>query len=354
MGIIHHLNAPSLTLITSTKPPHSSHLKAAVMVVLLSSRPLASRLLARSTRTFTRPSAVKPIARVSCHCSGNKEQTNNGGTWLDLAAFSKHARTYATASPKPASRPKAHTGRTPAKRTATKKKTAKPSKKKAAKKSKPKTRAKKAPSKTSIAQKARKAQLDLRAKALLDEPKQLPSTAYMLVLVEESKNGGPIKSRSASASQRYKSLSPEERERYNHQANENREKNTIAYKKWVQSHTPLEVKQANIARRQLRRKAQAAGKKTRFTPIHDDRTVKSRRNAYSFFFAERRSSGDLRGMTVAESGKLLGREWKNMSASEKKPYNDKAEADKTRYIEEYRTAYGLEPSAPRKRSTEAL
>merc|ERR1712000_3933 len=182
-----------------------------------------------STRTFTRPSAVKPIARVSCHCSGNKEQTNNGGTWLDLAAFSKHARTYATASPKPASRPKAHTGRTPAKRTATtktttstKKKTAKPSKKKAAKKSKPKTRAKKAPSKTSIAQKARKAQLDLRAKA------------------------------------------------------------------------------------------QAAGKKTRFTPIHDDRTVKSRRNAYSFFFAERHSSGDLRGMTVAESGKLLGREWKKM------------------------------------------
>merc|ERR1712000_38292 len=212
MGIIHHLNAPSLTLITSTKPPHSSHLKAAVMVVLLSSRPLASRLLARSTRTFTRPSAVKPIARVSCHCSGNKEQTNNGGTWLDLAAFSKHARTYATASPKPASRPKAHTGRTPAKRTATsktttstKKTTAKPSKKKAAKKPKPKTRAKKAPSKTAIAQKARKAQLDLRAKALLDEPKQLPSTAYMLVLVEESKNGGPIKSRSASASHRYKS-----------------------------------------------------------------------------------------------------------------------------------------------------
>jgi hypothetical protein len=52
--------------------------------------------------------------------------------------------------------------------------------------------------------------------------------------------------------------------------------------------------------------------------IQDDRRVKSMRNGYSFFFAERHSSGDLKGMTVAESGKLVGKEWKEMSASEKK------------------------------------
>ncbi|KAK5455270.1 hypothetical protein LTS15_005990 [Exophiala xenobiotica] len=88
--------------------------------------------------------------------------------------------------------------------------------------------------------------------------------------------------------------------------------------------------------------------------IQDDRRVKSMRNGYSFFFAERHSSGDLKGMTVAESGKLVGKEWKEMSASEKKPYTDKAEADRARYVEEYRTVYGLEPAAPLKRSTKAL
>ncbi|KAJ9498009.1 hypothetical protein H2202_006612 [Exophiala xenobiotica] len=331
------------------------------MVVLLSSRPLVSRLLARSTRTFTRRSAVKPIPRVSFHCSGTKEQSNNGSAWLDLAASSKHARTYATESSKPASRPKAHTGRTPAKRTATtktttptKKKTAKPKKKKVAKKPKPKTRAKKAPTKASIARDARKSRSDLRAKALLDEPKQLPRTAYMLILVEESQKAGGIKTGSPSASQRYRSLSPEERERYNHQANENQEKNRVAYKKWVQSITPLQTKQANNARRLLNKRILAAGMKQKVPLIQDDRRVKGRRNGYTFFFAERHSSGDLKGMTLAESGKLVGKEWKEMSASEKKPYTDKAEADKARYVEEYRTVYGLEPAASSKPSAQAL
>jgi hypothetical protein len=107
-------------------------------------------------------------------------------------------------------------------------------------------------------------------------------------------------------------------QRYNHEANVNKEKNAVAYKQWVQSYTPLQIKEANNARRQLARKAKAAGKKTKYSSIKDDRHVKAPRNAYSFFFGERHASGDLRGMSVAESGKLLGREWKSLSASEQK------------------------------------
>lgn len=46
--------------------------------------------------------------------------------------------------------------------------------------------------------------------------------------------------------------------------------------------------------------------------------MKAPRNAYTFFFADRHLSGDMSGMSVGESGKLLGREWNSLSAAEKK------------------------------------
>ncbi|KIV79326.1 hypothetical protein PV11_06892 [Exophiala sideris] len=326
------------------------------MVVLPYSRTLAAQVVARSTRSFTRPATINSLSRVTCACANKDGQTNRGSEWIDLGAFYRRARSYATTATKPASRPKAHTGRAAAKRTTTTKKAASTSatkkptrrtKKKTVKKPKPKV--KKAPSKTALAQKARKAQSDLRAAALLEEPKQLPSTAFSLILVEESHKAGDVRSRAAAASGRYKNLSPEEREQYNHQANENRQKNAVAYKKWVQSHTPLEIKQANNARRTLVRKAKAEGKKKRFTPIHDDRSVKGHRNAYTFFFADRHASGDLKGMSVGESGKLIGKEWKELSATERRAYDSKAEADKNRYDEELKSVYGLDPPKPRTR-----
>jgi hypothetical protein len=94
--------------------------------------------------------------------------------------------------------------------TSGKKKATKKPKKKAAKKTKPKV--KKAPSKSSLLQKERKRQSDLRAAALLAPPKQLPQTAFTLVFVEEAKSGGDVKGKAVAASNRYKSLSPEERE----------------------------------------------------------------------------------------------------------------------------------------------
>jgi hypothetical protein len=149
----------------------------------------------------------------------------------------------------------------------------------------------------------------------------------------------------------------------------NKEKNVAAYKRWVQSHTPLEIKQANSARRALARKAKAAGKKTTYPSIKDDRTVKQARNAYSYFFADRHASGDLKGLSIGEAGKLLGREWKELSSSEVQVnihtdllvthptdsvqiYTNKAEADKTRYVEEYKTVYGIDsPSSLKKTSS---
>ncbi|KIW12978.1 hypothetical protein PV08_08165 [Exophiala spinifera] len=320
------------------------------MAVFPVPRTLASRLLARTTRSFTRPSPVNPLLRVVCNSSANKSGDGRRGDWSDLTLFYKDARTYATATKKPAGKPKAHVGRAAAgkKKATPKKKATKKPKKKAVKKPK----AKKAPSKTALAQQARKALSDLRAAALLEEPKQLPSTAFSVILVEEAKKSKAFAGSATAASEKYRNLSSEEREQYNHQANQNKQQNTIAYKNWVQSYTPLQIKQANNARHQLTKKAKAAGKKTKYPTIQDDRAVKAPRNAYTFFFTDRHLSGDMSGMSVGESGKLLGREWKNLSAAEKKPYNDKADADRARYVEECRSVYGVDPVI-RKRAPEA-
>ena len=85
----------------------------------------------------------------------------------------------------------------------------------------------------------------------------------------------------------------------------------------MQSHSPLDIKKANNARRLLTRKSKAAGKKKTYKPIHDDRLVRQPLTSYTYFTLERNSSGDLNGMTVAERGKLVGQEWKALSAAQK-------------------------------------
>ena len=192
-------------------------------VALPLSRSLAAQLLARSARTLTRPSA-KPWIRVECNCSLNDDQSSYHSRDANVSLLFRQARTYATAAKKPASRPKQHTGRTPAKRTTSTTKKAAPAAKKSPSKPKKKVpkkvvrkkatpKAKKAPSKTALLAKARKEQADLKAAALLTEPKNLPASSFQLILVEETKKGGgDVKVRATAASNKYKNLSLEERE----------------------------------------------------------------------------------------------------------------------------------------------
>ncbi|OQV08258.1 HMG-box domain-containing protein [Cladophialophora immunda] len=326
-------------------------------VALPLSRPLTKQLLVRSARSLTRPVSANPLLRVTCHCSSNNDPSGSHPQVGKFASLCQRARTYATASAKPASRPKQHTGRTPAKSTKSTTKKATPKKKRPARKAKKtvatkaKPKVKKPLSKTALLKKARKAQADLRAAALLEEPKPLPSTPWRLVFAEETKKGGgQVKAAATAAAQKFRNLSLEERERYNHEATENKAKNDRAYKQWVQTHSPLEIKLANNARRQLTKKAKAAGKKKQYKSIQDDRSVHRPRNAYAFFFKERNDSGDLQGMTVGERGKLIGQEWKKLSAAEKKTYEDQAQVDKDRYLEEYKTVYGEDPPFTKKKS----
>ena len=79
----------------------------------------------------------------------------------------------------------------------------------------------------------------------------------------------------------------------NHLAAERNEARLAEYNAWVKSHTPEEIRLANNARKQLRRKLADKGKKapalTRL--IEDDRLPKRPISPYTIFFAERQATG---------------------------------------------------------------
>lgn len=64
----------------------------------------------------------------------------------------------------------------------------------------------------------------------------------------------------------------------------------------------------------LRRKT----KGRHWAKLVDERLVKGLRTQYNQFYTERYKSGDYKGMNVGEAGKLIGAEWRALSASEKK------------------------------------
>ena len=105
-------------------------------------------------------------------------------------------------------------------------------------------------------------------------------------------------------------------QRYGRVATQNKAASEAEYQKWIRSHTPSEIDAANKARAQLRR--QTAG---RWSKLRDERLVKGPKTAYILFHSQRFRSGDFRGTSASESSKLLGNEWKGLSASEKKVRN---------------------------------
>jgi hypothetical protein len=77
---------------------------------------------------------------------------------------------------------------------------------------------------------------------------------------------------------------------------------------------------ANNARAQLRTKLAGRFKSS---PAHtarlvDERQPKRPASAYALFVTERFATGDFKGILVREAGKIIGAEWKSLSASEKK------------------------------------
>ena len=84
------------------------------------------------------------------------------------------------------------------------------------------------------------------------------------------------------------------------------------YERWLTSHTPLQIKEANLARRRLSKKT---GKNLR--QIEDSRLVKRPRTSYLIFLTERTSQGDFKHMAVKDIAVRVAEEWRGLTSSEK-------------------------------------
>lgn len=106
---------------------------------------------------------------------------------------------------------------------------------------------------------------------------------------------------------------------------QNAKANTDTMKKWIETHTPLEVEVANNARRSLNRIAKEpkpAGSRNKlvahsFYLLKDDRRLKRPSQPYINFVAERWASGDMKDVPLKDAAKSLAAEWKQLSDGRK-------------------------------------
>ncbi|KAL8645957.1 MAG: hypothetical protein Q9226_007065 [Calogaya cf. arnoldii] len=319
---------------------------------------------------------------------GRQEATDIPKPALQTSFFH---RSYATAA---VSRPKAHTGRTttsPRKKSSAVKTTApakgvkkaaattkpaakktnskakpKPAPKKAASKksaTKPRTKAKSTKARTKSAKaKATKAKAkpakkqkkvlkpeekerlkerlvinELKAKAL-SPPKRSSPTAFSALLAEkqrEVKSMDLTGSIAKDCSKQYHAFTAEQREHYNHIANQNKASDNSKYQEWILTYSPAEILEANNARIALRkRKVPGSWKKLR-----DERLVRRPRTSFMAFRMDRHRSGDFTGVNAIEAGKRIGAEWRELSDSDKKPFVEETEKDLARYEQEVKAVY---------------
>ncbi|CAI7675563.1 unnamed protein product [Penicillium palitans] len=178
---------------------------------------------------------------------------------------------------------------------------------------------------------------ELKATALV-RPKKLLTSAYGLAMTEklqELKGQYPAKEAWSIGVQHATSLSPQEKERFQAQADANRAANAAAYDAWVKSHTPLQIKDANTARLTLSR----IGKKT-YPAIKDDRLPKTPQSAYIIFVTQRMETLNYEGKSVTEAIKVISAEWSELSQSEKDHYHKLQVEDRQRYEKEHQEVYG--------------
>lgn len=326
---------------------------------------MIARILSRlhPAATCTLKHRVESIAipalcrRVSAPYSTEASVTSSQPVQIDIAIPSpQRAR-----KSKPVSRPKAHTGRTTSSPRKKKPKavteiaegSSEPTANKIAKpraKSSPKSKAAKKPKakpapkrkekkpltegqKSAATTKAKRTHIQELKKIVLTPPKKLPATAYQVIQAEVAKEGKttvPIIARTSS--EKYKNLIPEELEviphtlyspgatdqviqHYNHVANQNKAINEEAYRKWIESFTPDEVRKAHLARMALTR----LGVKGYSTHLirKDSRQPKRPITSFLQFNVDRLATGDFKGMSLEDKGRLIGYEWKELDEDKK-------------------------------------
>ncbi|KAI0383840.1 hypothetical protein F5Y04DRAFT_249830 [Hypomontagnella monticulosa] len=256
-----------------------------------------------------------------------------------VRCFAAPARAKTSATAARATKPTATKERTKSTK-ATKSKTASKKTTKAKSKSKPKPKPKKTGRKRKALSPERKALLErreLKKKALFSEPKNLPDTEWTVFfgdwIKQTTGSHDDMKTKLKGISEAFKNLSTSESQRLASVAEQNKLSNNAAYKAWVESHTPLQIKEAIRARRLLKEKYNFPPKKTAKT-IQDERIPKHPVAAFMLFSKARWASGEFANTTAPEAAKQIGSEWKNLPDTERQSYQDLAKAASDQYAKE--------------------
>lgn len=227
------------------------------------------------------------------------------------------------------------------KKTAVKKKTAAKKKKTVAKK-KPAAKKKAAPKKRvpkplTEEQKNKALIAALRKAALKAPATQYAVSAYNVFISEQlsSPSGARAVSQAniTKASKEFKELAPAQLEHYQRKAAEINAANQEAIRAWVNSHTTDEIRQANNARRRLRRMLAGVRKSgpAHTCPIADDRVPKRPTTPYLKFFITRYNAGVYNGLVPKEASKVASGEWKALSDAERQNYSDNYKEERIKY-----------------------
>ncbi|MCJ1394828.1 hypothetical protein MMC18_007708 [Xylographa bjoerkii] len=275
----------------------------------------ASRPKAHTGRTTTSPRVRKPKATTTTTTTTTTAAGKvEEGASQPTKIKSQGAKGKAKVPAKPRSKPKA------------KAKTVKP--KPTAKVKKPLTVERVA---AKAAQEKRKQLRELKILAL-SPPKGPPTTPFLIINTELSKEKHTVAGKEAA--EKYKNLIPEELEHYNHIAHQNKVTGREAYETWIQSLTPDDIRKANNARNTLTR----LGIKG-FPHLKDERQVKRPVAAHNLFLKERYNSGDMQGMGLADATRLIMREWRELGDSDKQKYYETQSQSRARYVQEVKATY---------------
>ncbi|KAI9656788.1 MAG: hypothetical protein M1821_003427 [Bathelium mastoideum] len=314
--------------------------------------------LSHALNAYTAPPSYLSQSKRLLHASVQSCAARSATTTRKPAKTGRTAAKKATPRRAPKKRATSRKRATPSKRTSGRKKTATKAKKKPAK------RVLSEKSQARLAVKKRREKVkELQEVALLaSEPKHANIHAWLMLTSEVTRGHGKVDgAQIKEASEKYKNLSPSEREHYNHLANERNAAVQSEYRRWIHSHTPERIRQANSARASLRRlltttsanpghKELPKSQARKLRSIEDDRAVKPAEPVYIIFTKERHLSGDLKSVSIGDAGKLIASEWKALSPGEKAKYENIAKEDRARWEREYKDVYGHAPPVSTKKT----
>ncbi|KAI5819775.1 hypothetical protein BZA77DRAFT_143209 [Pyronema omphalodes] len=174
-------------------------------------------------------------------------------------------------------------------------------------------------------------------KALLDAPikRTRKLTAFNVYLGEKMAasfpadgSAGEAKTVFATHTSAFKNLSESEKQKYVELAEKRHLEEAQAYQAFIEKYTPVQIKEANAARRWLIKNNIKKGSSVK--PLVDDRLPSARpANIYAVFLQEQYKLNP--GMSFEEARTNVHGKWKTMSEAEKKAYREQAEANKLEY-----------------------